>query len=79
MDPLRGRPDVSFVPIETVIEKAPRQMRKGSPAAAEQVLAQLSRYYFDTAGEGGRPAAEGLRAILADKRRTTGAGSGEAR
>lgn len=79
MDPLRGRPDVSFVPIEAVIERAARQMRAGSPAAAEQVLAQLENYYFDAAGEAGRPAADRLRAILAEKRHAGGTGSGGAR
>jgi arabinofuranosyltransferase len=79
MDPLRGRSDVSFVPIEVVIERASRRMQAASPAAAEEVLAQLSRYYFDAAGERGRPAADRLRAILAQKRRRAGTGSGGAR
>jgi len=74
MDPLRGRPGVSFVPIEAVIARAARKMRAGSPAAAEQVLSQLERYYFDAAGEGGQPEADRLRGILEAKRHSSGAG-----
>jgi hypothetical protein len=68
MDPLRGRPDVSFVPIEAAIERAAALMESSSPAAARRIYDQLARYYFDTAGERGRAAADRLRAIVEGKR-----------
>jgi hypothetical protein len=68
MDPLRDRPGVAFVPIETVIERAARRMESGSVAAAQRVLAQLERWYFDGAGARAAPQAARLRTILARKR-----------
>lgn len=67
MDPLRGRPEVEFVPIEEAIERAAARMEAGSLTAARDVYEQLARYYFDSAGDRGRAAANRLSAIIERK------------
>jgi hypothetical protein len=67
MDPLRGRPDVHFTPIERAIRLSAQRMQGASRAEAEAIYAQLRRYYLDTAGERGAHWDRQLRAILDGK------------
>jgi len=69
MDALRGRPGVSFTPIEQVIERTLRQMRVRPLAVAEQLYADLDGYYFAHAGERGRERSAPLRELLERRRR----------
>jgi hypothetical protein len=69
MDRLRRIPQVSFVPIEGVIERARRQIEQASPATAEQIYRDLDQYYFRAAGERGQEAARALRALIDEKGR----------
>jgi hypothetical protein len=68
MDPLRGRPDVDFVPIERVVELSRQRMARAGLAEAEQIYADLRRFYFERAGERGAAWDEQLRELLSDKR-----------
>ncbi len=61
MDPLLGRADVSFTPIEKVIARAEALIENSSIAQAEPIYAQLDRYYFRSAGDRGREPAARLR------------------
>jgi hypothetical protein len=65
MDPLRGRPDVDFVPIERVVRRTAARMRRAPAAEAEALYRELRRYYFDGAGERGEAWDRDLREILA--------------
>jgi hypothetical protein len=67
MDPLRGRPDVRFTPIERAIRHSAKRMQDASRAEAEAIYAQLRRYYLDAAGERGTHWDRQLRAILDGK------------
>jgi hypothetical protein len=68
MDPLRGRPDVDFVPIERVVRRTAARMRRASAAEAEAHYRELRRYYFDGAGERGEAWDRELREIVAQRR-----------
>jgi len=70
MDLLRGRPSVSFTPIEKVIARTEALIENSSIAQAEALYAQLDRYYFRTAPERGRESAARLQQIIARKRVT---------
>jgi hypothetical protein len=76
MDPLRGRPGITFVPIEAAIERAAVRMQAASLPAAQAMYDQLSRYYFDAAGERGRAAASRLSSIIEAKRKGAAAPPG---
>jgi hypothetical protein len=68
MDPLRGRPDVSFTPIEEVIARSEALIETSPTAQAEQIYDQLDRYYFQSAGDRGREPAARLWEIIERKR-----------
>jgi hypothetical protein len=68
MDRLRGVPDVSFVPIESVIERRREQIERAPLDRAERIFERLHRYYFRAAGPRGEPAARELRALIEAKR-----------
>jgi hypothetical protein len=68
MNPLRGRPEVSFTPIEEVIARAKALIQSSSIAQAEAIYAQLDRYYFHSAGPQGHEPAARLREIISRKR-----------
>jgi hypothetical protein len=68
MDRLRDVPGVSFVPIESVIERRREQIERAPLERAERIFARLYRYYFRAAGRRGEPAARELRALLEAKR-----------
>jgi len=76
MDALREQPDVSFVPIEEVIDIDARLIERGNLATAEAIYAGLEDYYFRRAGERGAPAAARLRELIEKKRRTVGGAGG---
>ena len=72
MDPLRGRPEVSFTPIEVVIAHAEELIRSSPLAQAEPIYAQLDQYYFRSAGDRGREPAARIREIIESKRDRSG-------
>jgi hypothetical protein len=72
MDRLREVPDVSFVPIESVIERRREQIERAPLDRAERIFERLHRYYFRAAGPRGEPAARELRALI-EARRADGA------
>ena len=60
MDPLRGRPDVRFVPIEGTLREAQRHIETASPEEARRIYEVLQRYYFRTAGPEKKPLADAI-------------------
>jgi hypothetical protein len=60
MDPLRGHPDVRFVPIEGTLREAQRHIETASPEEAQRIYAVLQRYYFQAAGPEKKPLADAL-------------------
>lgn len=64
MDRLRGNPNVSFVPIEQVLAQTAAQLVHRRAAERKSALAYLDRYYFRTAGEGGRQRAAAFASLL---------------
>lgn len=60
MDPLRGRPDVRFVPIEGTLREAHRHIETASPEEARRIYDVLQRYYFRTAGPEKKPLADAI-------------------
>jgi hypothetical protein len=64
MDSLRGRPDVSFVPIEEALERSTARLTRLRPGDAQALLARLDRYYFRTAGPGAQRERERLHALV---------------
>jgi hypothetical protein len=60
MDPLRGRPDVRFVPIEDTLREAQRHIETASPEEARRIYDVLQRYYFRTAGSEKKPLADAI-------------------
>ena len=60
MDPLRGRPDVRFVPIEGTLREAQRHIETASAEEARRIYDVLQRYYFRTAGPEKKPLADAL-------------------
>ena len=67
MDPLRGRADVDFVPIETVLAQAERDIAAASPDNARAILAFLERYYLAHAAPTRAAQVEHLRRMVADR------------
>jgi hypothetical protein len=67
MDSLRDVSGVSFVPIERVIERRRREISHAAPERAREILAELDRYYFDSAGDRGRTQAEELRNLVEER------------
>lgn len=61
MDPLRGHPDVRFVPIEGTLREARRHIETASPDEARRIYDVLHRYYFRSAGPEKKPLADALR------------------
>jgi hypothetical protein len=68
MDRLRDVPGVSFVPIESVIERRREQIEHATLERAERIFERLDRYYFRKAGARGEPAARELRALIEARR-----------
>ena len=60
MDPLRGHPDVRFVPIEGTLREARRHIETASPDEARRIYDVLHRYYFRSAGPEKKPLADAL-------------------
>ena len=60
MDPLRGHPDVRFVPIEGTLREAQRHIETASAEEARRIYDVLQRYYFRTAGPEKKPLADAL-------------------
>jgi len=60
MDPLRGRADVRFVPIEGTLREAQRHIATASAEEARRIYDVLQRYYFRTAGPAKKPLADAL-------------------
>jgi hypothetical protein len=60
MDPLRGHPDVRFVPIEGMLREAQRHIDTASAEEARRIYDVLQRYYFHTAGPEKKPLADAL-------------------
>jgi hypothetical protein len=69
MDALRGRPDVSFVPIEQVVDRLRGEMEAAPVARAIAIYDYLDRYYLRSAGGRGGEIEVQLRALLDSKRR----------
>jgi hypothetical protein len=69
MDPLRGHPEVSFIPIEQVIERLRGEMEEASLARASAIHAYLDRYYLRAAGARGAAIEVALQEQLDAKRR----------
>ena len=69
MDPLRGRPEVSFIPIEQVIERLRGEMEAAPLARASAIHDYLDRYYLRAAGARGAAIEVELQALLDAKRR----------
>ena len=69
MDPLRGRPEVSFIPIEQVIERLRAEMEAAPYARASAVRDYLDRYYLRAAGARGAAIEVELQELLDAKRR----------
>jgi len=69
MDPLRGHADVDFVPIETVLAQAERDILRAAPAEARTILQFLERYYLSDAAPGRAAQVGHLRQLVADKTR----------
>jgi hypothetical protein len=69
MDALRGRPDVSFVPIEQVIARLRGEMEAAPLARAVAIHDYLDRYYLRAAGPRGTAIEVELQAMLDAKRR----------
>jgi hypothetical protein len=67
MDRLRGRPEISFTPIEDFIADSRRKMEASGYEGARQIYNYLGHYYFDDAGARGRELAAPLLRVLADK------------
>ena len=67
MDPLRGRPEVDFVPIERVFAQTRRAMRDAPLARARELYMILWDFYLRDAGARGAEWDAELRRILADK------------
>jgi hypothetical protein len=61
MDRLRGKPGVTFTPIEAALREAQRRIAAAPRAEAERIYAVMERYYFRGAGAAKRPQAEALR------------------
>jgi hypothetical protein len=68
MEPLRGRPQVEFVPIERVVAQTLREMRAAPPERAEELYAILREFYLRGAGERGAEWDRELRALLVERR-----------
>lgn len=60
MDPLRGQPDVRFVPIEGTLREAQRHIETASHEEARRIYDVLQRYYFHAAGPEKKPLADAL-------------------
>ena len=69
MDPLRGRPEVSFIPIEQVVERLRGEMEAAPLARASAIHEYLDRYYLRAAGARGAAIEVEVRALLDAKRR----------
>ena len=69
MDPLRTHANVDFVPIESVLAQAEKDIAAASPADAGQILEFLERYYLADAPPARAPLAAHLRQMVADKQR----------
>jgi hypothetical protein len=70
MDALRGRPDVSFVPIEQVVARLRAEMAASPYERAAGIYDYLERYYLRTAGPRGAALESDLRALLDRRRRS---------
>ena len=69
MDALRGRPDVSFVPIEQVVARLRSEMEAAPYERARAIYDYLDHYYLRTSSPSAIATAVELQKILDAKRR----------